>query len=95
MEIKFINTEYEKELGEIIGLFFPTFETEENQNTITFEALTDKNVVTINEKKYEFPLELEKRKSDEKNALYLALSDYFKKTFEWGSITGVRPTKIG
>lgn len=95
MEIKYIGTEYEKELGEIASLFFPTFDTEEDTNKIVFEALNEKNVVVINDKKYEFPLSLDKRKSDEKNALYLALSDYFKKTFEWGSIIGVRPTKIG
>lgn len=93
MKIEFKNTKYEKELGEIISLFFPTFEKEQNHE-IVFERKETENNVKIDKKEYSFPFSLEKEKNDEKRALYCALSKHFNTTFEWGSITGVRPTKL-
>lgn len=93
MKIEFKNTQFEKELGEIVSLFFPTFEQEENHE-IVFEKQDEKNIILINGKTYEFPISSGKQKNYEKRALYKALSTHFNKSFDWGSITGVRPTKL-
>ena len=34
MDVKFLNTEYEKELNEVLRLFFPTFEINENHKIV-------------------------------------------------------------
>ena len=93
MNVTYIGTNYEKELGEILSLFFPTFEKQDD-HTIVFEKTETENKITIDENTYTFPKTNLKEKNDEKRAFYLALSKHFNKTFEWGSITGVRPTKL-
>ena len=93
MELNFINTEYEKELNEVLRLFFPTFENNES-HIITFENKENSVIVAIDEKTYSFDKTLKKDKNSQKHAFYSALSTHFGKTFEWGSITGVRPTKL-
>lgn len=93
MNVTYIGTNYEKELGEILSLFFPTFEKQDD-HTIVFEKTETENKITIDETSYSFPKTNLKEKNDEKRAFYLALSKHFNKTFEWGSITGVRPTKL-
>lgn len=93
MNVTYIGTNYEKELGEILSLFFPTFEKQDD-HTIVFEKTETENKITIDETTYSFPKTNLKEKNDEKRAFYLALSKHFNKTFEWGSITGVRPTKL-
>lgn len=93
MNVTYIGTNYEKELGEILSLFFPTFEKQDD-HTIVFEKTETENKITIDETTYTFPKTNLKEKNDEKRAFYLALSKHFNKTFEWGSITGVRPTKL-
>lgn len=93
MNVTYIGTNHEKELGEILSLFFPTFEKQDN-HTIIFEKTETENKITIDENTYTFPKTNLKEKNDEKRAFYLALSKHFNKTFEWGSITGVRPTKL-
>lgn len=93
MEIKFNNTEYEKELQEVLRLFFPTFENNE-EHSIGFENKENRVFVTIDEKEYAFDKLHRKDKNSQKHAFYSALSTHFNKTFEWGSITGVRPTKL-
>lgn len=93
MEVTYLGTKFEKELGEILSLFFPTFE-KQYAHKIVFEKQSETIFVTIDQKQYSFPTTNLKEKNDEKRAFYLALSSHFGKTFEWGSITGVRPTKL-
>ena len=93
MELICKNVENEKELTEVLRLFFPTFE-DETEGKVFFEKTEDENIIKIGEKEYKFKKFLKKQKNDEKRALYLALSKEFNKTFEWGSLTGVRPTKL-
>lgn len=93
MEVTYLGTKFEKELGEILSLFFPTFE-KQYTHKIVFEKQSETIFVTIDQKQYSFPTTNLKEKNDEKRAFYLALSSHFGKTFEWGSITGVRPTKL-
>lgn len=93
MELKCKNVENEKELNEVLRLFFPTFDDNAN-GIVYFEKNETDNIITINNKTYKFKKYLKKTKNDEKRALYLALSKEFNKQFEWGSITGVHPTKI-
>lgn len=91
-------TEHQKELDEIISLFFPTFkENEYHEFTHSFEE--NINTIKIDESEYKFTYngDLEDRKQVKngvKLALYDAMSKHFNRTFEWGDITGVRPTKI-
>ena len=87
------NVENEKELTEVLRLFFPTFDND-TEGTIYFEKTETENIITINNKELRFKKYLPKEKNDEKRALYLALSSVFNKQFEWGSLTGVHPTKI-
>lgn len=64
--------------------------------TIEFEDATIKfqNTVTIN--KYKSELEQKRYvKRAVKNQLYNILSKKFNKTLPWGSLTGIRPTKVG
>lgn len=64
--------------------------------TIEFEDSTIKfqNTVTIN--KYKSELEQKRYvKRAVKNQLYNILSKKFNKTLPWGSLTGIRPTKVG
>ena len=64
--------------------------------TIEFEDATIKfqNTVTIN--KYKNELEQKRYvKRAVKNQLYNILSKKFNKTLPWGSLTGIRPTKVG
>ncbi len=98
MEIKTNLTEYENEFNEIIRLFFPPFKENEN-HYISIEYNNKINLVKIDNKEYKFEYnhdENDKKqlKNGAKLALYEAMSKHFEKSFEWGDITGVRPTKI-
>ena len=93
MELVCKNVENEKELTEVLRLFYPTFE-EEQEGKIFFEKTEDEYVIDVLGKVFRIKKYLKKEKSDEKRALYLALSSALGKTFEWGSLTGVRPTKL-
>lgn len=93
MELICKNVENEKELTEVLRLFYPTFE-EEQEGKIFFEKTEDEYVIDVLGKIFRIKKYLKKEKSDEKRALYLALSSALGKTFEWGSLTGVRPTKL-
>jgi oxygen-independent coproporphyrinogen-3 oxidase len=97
MNIKTNLTEHQKELDEIITLFFPTFKDNELH---TFSHIFENNINTIkiDDSEYQFGYNGSQDRKQVKNgaklALYDAMSKHFNKTFEWGDITGVRPTKI-
>ncbi len=86
----------ESELGEVAGLFFDIDKEEINIECCFGERLP---YITVNGNFY--PLDLSDRASDNKFSrrckaeLYRVLSAYTGKTFPWGALTGVRPTKLG
>ncbi len=96
MNVKINNSDYEKELYEIIKLYFPDFQVANKSQDldIVFENKGKSFQIKINEKTFEYKLNLFKEKNNQKTALYLALSEYCNKKFDWGTITGVRPTKL-
>jgi oxygen-independent coproporphyrinogen-3 oxidase len=98
MEINTNLTDYQNELNEIIRLFFPTFQENETHK-FSLEYKDKINTINIDEKEYKYPYnndENDKKtiKNGAKLALYEAMCKHFGKSFEWGDITGVRPTKI-
>lgn len=93
MEFKTNLEKYENDLNEIVRLFFPTYQ-ENEQHNISHEFINNKHEITIDNKKYSFENKNNNSKHGAKSALYLALSQHFNKVFEWGSLTGVRPTKL-
>ncbi|MDD4110455.1 MAG: coproporphyrinogen dehydrogenase HemZ [Clostridia bacterium] len=97
MEFKTNLIEYKKEFDELIRLFFPIFK--ENQlHEFSHELIDNKNIIKIDDKEYEFIYNGNLDKKDLKNgaklAIYDAMCKHFNKSFDWGDITGVRPTKI-
>lgn len=74
----------------LVGVnLFVDFTIEFEDDTIKFQ-----NTVTIN--KYKSELEQKRYvKRAVKNQLYNILSKKFNKTLPWGSLTGIRPTKVG
>ncbi|MBO4412592.1 MAG: coproporphyrinogen dehydrogenase HemZ [Clostridia bacterium] len=94
---------YEYDYNEVINVFFPKFDGE-NKHNITLNINENKTGFNLNIKiddnlysfSYNFKTntpELEIKKWS-KIFLYDALSSFTGKTFEWGALTGVRPTKI-
>lgn len=98
MEFKTNLIEYQKEFDEIIRLFFPIFK-ENELHEFSHEFIDNKNIIRIDDKAYEFsytgnPNDKKELKNGSKLAIYDAMCKHFNKSFEWGDITGVRPTKI-
>ncbi len=98
MEIKTNLIEYDKEFDEIFRLFFPSFKSEEKCE-ISHELKEGFNIVNIEGEIYKFKFEgnisdKKEMKNGAKLAIYDAMSKHFNKSFEWGDITGVRPTKL-
>lgn len=94
---------YEYDYNEVINVFFPKFDGE-NKHNIVLNLTENKQgfslEINVDEKSYYFSYafktnspELEVKKWS-KIFLYDALSSFTGKTFEWGALTGVRPTKI-
>lgn len=102
-----IQTNLEKYLNdyqEVANLFFPNFENQdEHQIEINISREDDNSfdlkIVFDNQEKdfhYDY-ISNQKNVEDKKWSkifLYDALSSFTGKTFEWGALTGVRPTKI-
>lgn len=98
MELCLSNIEYEPDFMEIVNMFFPLNEEHSEIIKIDYE-LQEKIVcdVTINEKTYHFEQEYNEYQSNKtilKHLLYKALSDYKQIDLPWGSLTGIRPTKL-
>lgn len=98
MEFKTNLIEYQKEFDEIIRLFFPIFK-ENEFHEFYHEFIDNKNIIKIDDKKYEFeytgnPKDKKELKNGAKLSIYDAMCKHFNKSFEWGDITGVRPTKL-
>ena len=102
MKISNTLAKYENDYNELINLFFPTYEAS-CLNDISLSYLQkDKSFeidVEINGKIYTYEHMNEEEnniaiKKHSKIDLYEAMSSYFNKKFEWGALTGVRPTKI-
>lgn len=102
-----IQTNLEKYLNdyqEVANLFFPNFENQdEHQIEINISREDDnsfdlKIVFDSQEKDFHYDyISNQKNVEDKKWSkifLYDALSSFTGKTFEWGALTGVRPTKI-
>ena len=102
-----IQTNLEKYLNdyqEVANLFFPNFENQdEHQIEINISREDDnsfdlKIVFDSQEKDFHYDYISNQKNVEEKKwskiFLYDALSSFTGKTFEWGALTGVRPTKI-
>lgn len=103
MELKLLNTEFEPDFKEIINMFYPV--NEENdvlieidyhiENSTLFENIT----VSSNGQDKEYKLsaeenEIQSHKSILKHLLYKALSSFKNVQLPWGSLTGIRPTRL-
>lgn len=102
-----IQTNLEKYLNdyqEVANLFFPNFENQdEHQIEINISRVDDnsfdlKIVFDNQEKDFHYDYVSNQKNVEDKKwskiFLYDALSSFTGKTFEWGALTGVRPTKI-
>lgn len=103
MELKLLNTEFEPDFKEIINMFYPV--NEENnvlieidyhiENSTLFENVT----ISSNGQDKEYKLsaeenEIQSHKSILKHLLYKALSSFKNVQLPWGSLTGIRPTRL-
>ena len=102
------------DLYDVMHLYYPDNEIDDNKPILTHKMLRDKNnvenIYTIEADDGTFDFS-EKRVIDQKSgdlldekrqlkrfaklSLYKMLSKHFDKNMPWGSLTGVRPTKIG
>ena len=89
-EVKVLEKSTEKQSEE--GM--PEFEIDFQSTSISFYIIED------GERKYEGQTVLKKPdsrpdvKNDLKQLIYNSLSEYLKKELPWGTLTGIRPTKI-
>lgn len=103
MEIKTNLEKYLNDYFEVYNLFFPNFENSEKhelsvmltekENGFNLEVVFDERTENF-EHKYLSKDEKIEQKKWSKIFLYDALSNITGKKFEWGALTGVRPTKI-
>ncbi len=104
MKIQTNLEKYSNDYQEVANLFFPNFEKQdEHQIEINISREDDnsfdlKIVFDSQEKDFHYDyISNQKNVEDKKWSkifLYDALSSFTGKTFEWGALTGVRPTKI-
>ncbi len=71
----------------------PEFEIEFQRNGISF-CIKDKDERTENHALFQDPDDRAEIKNDLKMLIYKSLSKYLKKELPWGTLTGIRPTKI-
>lgn len=99
------NTEYNAELMEIVKLYFPqNFEEVEAKIEVNKKAIDDKKFEcyskiecfdrVLENNRYCEITELMNEKKLIKTSLYMLLSRFFNKDMPWGSLTGIRPTKL-
>ena len=108
MKIVCESYEYEKDMQDLVNLFYPEgapFSIHHKDSTLG-STITSTIIINdgLNEKEYvKFftlpngltPLrEKSFKKGAFKNHLYQVLSAIAKKTFPWGSLTGIRPCKM-
>ena len=105
--LKFLTNhpEMENELLNEVKLFFYDLDADMSIDHIgNFNEEDCKNVVIINGKEYVFTEKIKYQSDIEKTrrynrsakkAMYGALSSYTSQNHPWGSLTGIRPTKIG
>lgn len=91
--INFNNISYNKEYKELIQAFIPNIEDE---GLLMDLKIKDKNIIIkINKKTYEYLLKDQlKEKTSIKQGIYKALSNYTKKSLQWGILVGVNPLKL-
>lgn len=108
MKIDCVSEDYEKDMQDLVNLFFSegcpfSIHHSDSQidNTLTSKIQTDDNGNVQEYVKFFTvpdglsPLRLKSfKKSSFKNHLYQVLSSITKKTLPWGSLTGVRPCKF-
>lgn len=101
MKIETNLEKYLNDYNEVVRIFDENFENNENKYSVTLTENEEDFVidVCINDKTFSFKNKFEEDKiysikKYSKINLYEALSNYYNKTFEWGSLTGVRPTKV-
>lgn len=93
----------DNEIRDVIRLFH----IDGNINVIHKYIIIDnlvKNIVNVNDKEYKYEIQLDKRLSASKqkklikrackHSVYLALRDFTGLCIPWGSLTGIRPTKL-
>lgn len=99
------HTEMENELLNEVKLFFYDLDADIEINHIgNFSGVKCENIVTVNGKTYQseetvvYSADIEKIRRynrSAKKAVYSALSAFTGQNHPWGSLTGIRPTKIG
>lgn len=102
MKIDTTLKEFENELNEVINLFDEkdltvTLDFSENEKEFIYDIkmMDNKQVYKYEKENYESELVVIRyKKRYAKLSLYLFLSAYFKKDLPWGSLTGIRPTKM-
>ena len=101
MKIETNLEKYLNDYNEVVRIFDESFENNENKYSVTLTENEEDFVidVCIKDKTFSFKNKFEEDKvysikKYSKINLYEALSNYYNKTFEWGSLTGVRPTKV-
>lgn len=109
MKITCQNKDFEKDMQDLVNLFYEENDTPfsiQHFDTEIDDTLTSKIVIDDGEKQKEYikfytiqknlpPLRLKSvMKGHVKNHLYTVLSSITKKTLPWGSLTGVRPAKF-
>lgn len=109
MVIKTNREELQIELQDLANLFgtheeIEIIHDEQKNSTMVVNQFVFKNIFTNEEKQYSFSYNLDENLSDlekkslikkmVKNHLYLILSKELKIQLPWGSLTGVRPTKL-
>lgn len=96
------NNKTEAELNEVARLFF--FDTDEQIDISHASHIEDGNLyvkITVNERKFECEYMFDEEYLSEKQisklnklSMYKALSGFTGRSLPWGSLTGVRPTKL-
>lgn len=101
MKIQTNLEKYLNDYNELLKMFDPSFEEDDILYSIMINEQEDifETTIKINNKEYSFTNAYGKDKNAIEKKLskinfYDALSAYYNKTLEWGSLTGVRPTKI-
>ena len=101
MNIKTNLEKYVNDYNELLRIFDENFENNEKNYSLFLEERENDFLINISicDKTFSYVNEYEEDKiyaikKFSKINLYEALSSFYNKTFEWGALTGVRPTKV-
>lgn len=101
MNIKTNLEKYVNDYNELLRIFDENFENNEKNYSLFLEERENDFLINISicDKTFSYVNEYEEDKiyaikKQSKINLYEALSSFYNKTFEWGALTGVRPTKV-